>query len=66
VEKPEGNGALERSRRRRVGNIMSESWTNSMGWHGLDLLAQDKDKGRVLLRAVIKGLDSVKCRVFPN
>lgn len=44
MEKPEGNGTLERFSRRKDGNIMSGSWINSIGGLGLDLLAQDKDK----------------------
>jgi len=49
VEKPEGNGTLERSKLRREGN-MSGSWINSIGGLGLNLLAQDKDKAVFLVR----------------
>jgi hypothetical protein len=53
VEKPEGKGTLERYRRRWEGNIMSWSWKNSVGGHGLDSLAQNKAKRRTVLNAVI-------------
>ena len=43
MEKPEGNGTLERSRCIRDGNIMLGSWINSIGGLELDLLTQDKD-----------------------
>lgn len=59
VEKPERNGTLERSRRRREGNTMSGSWINSIGRLILDLLAQDKGKAG-FLSAEIKALDSVE------
>ena len=53
MEKPEGKGTLERYRRRWEGNIMSRSWKNSVGGHGLDSLAQNKAKRRAVLNAVI-------------
>jgi hypothetical protein len=62
VEKPQGNGTLKRSRRRREGNIMSGSWINSIGGLGLDLLSQDEDRAG-FLSPVIKALDSVECKL---
>jgi hypothetical protein len=53
VGKPEGKGPLGRSRRRWVDNI--EMDLLEIGWGGVDWigLAQDRDKRRALVNAVM-------------
>jgi predicted small integral membrane protein len=53
VEKPEGKRSLGRLRRRRVDNIKMDLL--EMGWGGVDWigLAQDRDKWRALVNAVM-------------
>jgi hypothetical protein len=53
VGKPEGKRPLGRSRRRWVGNI--KMYLLEIGWGGVDWigLAQDKDKWRALVNAVM-------------
>jgi hypothetical protein len=53
VGKPEGKSPLGRPRRRRVDNIKMDLL--EIGWGGVDWisLAQDRDKWRALVNAVI-------------
>jgi len=53
VGRPEGNRPLGRPRRRREDNIKMEN--QEVGWGCMDWidLAQDKDRGRALVNAVI-------------
>jgi hypothetical protein len=56
VRKPEGKGPLRRPRRRWVDNIRMD--LGEMGWGGVDWfgLAQNRDKWRALVNAVMKPL----------
>jgi len=62
--KPEGKRPLGRPRRRWVDNIrmdLQEMGCGYVDWIGL---AQDRDRWRTLVSAVMKRSGSVKCREF--
>jgi hypothetical protein len=64
VGKPEGKRPMGRPRRRWVDNIrmdLQEVECGCMDWFGL---AQDRDRWRTLLRAVMNLAGSVKCGEF--
>jgi hypothetical protein len=60
VRKPEGKRPLGRPRRRWVNNIKMDLL--EIGWSGVDWigLAQDMDKWRALVNAVIKCWETIK------
>jgi hypothetical protein len=61
VGKPEGRRPLGRPRRRWVDNIKMDLL--EIGWGGVDWigLAQDRDKWRALVNAVMNLRGSIKC-----
>jgi hypothetical protein len=64
VGKPEGRRPLERPRRRWEDNIKMD--LRDVGWGGMDWinLAQDRDRWRALVNAVMNLRGSIKCGEF--
>jgi len=64
--KPEGKRPFGRPRHRWENNIKTD--LQELGWGGMDwiCLAQDRDKWRALVNAVMNLGDSIKCGEFPD